>query len=36
VNRLLNELVEDDLIRIEPDTLVIADLDELTRRAERR
>jgi CRP-like cAMP-binding protein len=35
VNRLLSELVEDDLIRIEPDALIITDLDELTRRAER-
>jgi CRP-like cAMP-binding protein len=35
VNRLLSELVEDGLIRIEPDALVIADLDELARRAER-
>ncbi len=35
VNRLLSELVEQDLIRIEPDVLVIADLDELAKRAER-
>ena len=35
VNRLLSELVEQGLIRIEPDTLVIADLDELARRGER-
>ena len=35
VNRLLSELVEDGLIRIEPDALVISDLDELARRAER-
>lgn len=35
VNRLLSELVEQDLIRIEPEVLVIADLDELARRAER-
>jgi len=35
VNRLLSELVEDDLIRIEPDALVISDLDELARRGER-
>ena len=35
VNRLLSELVEQDLIRIEPEALVIADLDELARRAER-
>jgi CRP-like cAMP-binding protein len=36
VNRLLNELVEDGLIRIEPDVLVVSDVDELIRRAERR
>jgi CRP-like cAMP-binding protein len=35
VNRLLNELVEEGLITIEHDELVIADLDQLTRRAER-
>src|SRR5512141_956816 len=35
VNRLLSELVEQDLIRIEPEVLVIADLDELAKRAER-
>lgn len=35
VNRLLSELVEQELIRIEPEALVIADLDELARRAER-
>ncbi|HEY8134748.1 MAG TPA: Crp/Fnr family transcriptional regulator [Candidatus Limnocylindrales bacterium] len=35
VNRLLSELVEDGLIRIEPDALVIGNLDELARRAER-
>jgi len=35
VNRLLQELVEDGLIRIEPDALFITDLDELARRAER-
>jgi CRP-like cAMP-binding protein len=35
VNRLLSELVEGDLIRIEPEALVIADLDELARRGER-
>lgn len=34
VNRLLSELVDADLISIEPDTLVINDLDELARRAE--
>ena len=36
VNRLLNELVEDGLIHIEPDVLVVSDVDELIRRAERR
>src|SRR5687767_4095368 len=35
VNKLLSQLVEDGLIRIEPDALVISDLDELARRAER-
>ena len=35
VNRLLSELVEQDLIRIEPDALIIADLDALARRGER-
>jgi CRP-like cAMP-binding protein len=35
VNRLLSELVDEGLIRIEPDALFITDLDELTRRAER-
>ena len=35
VNRLLSELVEDDLIRITPDALFITDLEELARRAER-
>jgi CRP/FNR family transcriptional regulator, cyclic AMP receptor protein len=35
VNRLLSELVEEGLITIEPDTLIISDLDELARRAER-
>jgi CRP-like cAMP-binding protein len=35
VNRLLSELVEDDLIRIEHEALVITDLDGLARRAER-
>lgn len=35
VNRLLSELVDDGLIRIEPDALFITDLDELVRRAER-
>ena len=36
VNRLLSELVDDGLIRIEPDVLVVSDVDELIRRAERR
>ena len=35
VNRLLSELVDERLISIEPDVLVITDLDELARRAER-
>jgi CRP-like cAMP-binding protein len=35
VNRLLSELVEGDLIRVESDALVITDLDELARRGER-
>jgi CRP-like cAMP-binding protein len=35
VNRLLSELVEQELIRIEPDALIINNLDELARRAER-
>ena len=35
VNRLLSELVEQDLIRIEPETLTIVDLDNLERRADR-
>jgi CRP-like cAMP-binding protein len=35
VNRLLSELVDEGLIAIEPDALVITDLDELERRAER-
>ncbi len=35
VNWLLNELVEDGFIEIEPDVLVIADLEQLERRAER-
>ena len=35
VNRLLSELVDESLISIEPDVLVIADLDALARRAER-
>ncbi len=35
VNRLLSELVDDGLIRIEPDALFITDAAELARRAER-
>lgn len=35
VNRLLSELVEQGLITIEPDVLVITNLEELARRAER-
>jgi CRP/FNR family transcriptional regulator, cyclic AMP receptor protein len=35
VNKLLSGLVEDGLITIERDSLVITDLDELARRAER-
>lgn len=35
VNKLLSDLVDDGLLRIEPDTLVITDLNELARRAER-
>jgi CRP/FNR family cyclic AMP-dependent transcriptional regulator len=35
VNRLLSELVEDGLIEIQPDELIINDLDGLARRAER-
>ena len=35
VNRLLSELVDDGLVRIERDRLIIGDLDELARRAER-
>ena len=34
VNRLLSGLVEDGLLRIEPDYIVITDLDALARRAE--
>jgi CRP/FNR family cyclic AMP-dependent transcriptional regulator len=34
VNRLLSELVDDGLLRIEPDYIVITDLDALARRAE--
>jgi CRP/FNR family transcriptional regulator, cyclic AMP receptor protein len=35
VNRLLSELVDEGLINIEPDVLVIDNLEELARRAER-
>ncbi|MBA3779373.1 MAG: Crp/Fnr family transcriptional regulator [Chloroflexi bacterium] len=35
VNKLLSDLVEDGLVRIERDSLIIADIDRLTRRAER-
>ena len=35
VNRLLAELVDEGLIEIQPDALVITDLEELARRAER-
>jgi len=35
VNRLLAELVDEGLIEIQPDALVITDLQELGRRAER-
>jgi CRP/FNR family cyclic AMP-dependent transcriptional regulator len=35
VNRLLSGLVDDGLVRIERDSLVITDVDELARRAER-
>jgi CRP/FNR family transcriptional regulator, cyclic AMP receptor protein len=35
VNRLLSELVDEDLIEIEHDELVIVDLDRLAHRAER-
>jgi CRP-like cAMP-binding protein len=35
VNRLLSELVEGGLIEIHPDVIVIADVEELERRAER-
>jgi len=35
VNRLLSDLVDEDLIEIEPDELIIVDLDRLARRAER-
>ena len=35
VNRLLAELVDEGLIEIQPDALIITDVDELERRAER-
>lgn len=35
VNRLLSDLVDDELVRIEHDRLIISDLDALARRAER-
>ncbi|HEV3486506.1 MAG TPA: Crp/Fnr family transcriptional regulator [Vicinamibacterales bacterium] len=35
VNKLLSQLVEEGFIQIEPDALVITDLDALARRAER-
>ena len=35
VNRLLSSLVDARLIRIEPDQLVILDLEGLAQRAER-
>jgi CRP/FNR family transcriptional regulator, cyclic AMP receptor protein len=35
VNKLLSQLVDEGLIKIEPDALVITDLDALERRAER-
>lgn len=35
VNRLLSDLVEEGLIRIERDRLIISDLEELARRGER-
>ncbi len=35
VNKLLSELLDDGLVRIERDTLVITDVDRLARRAER-
>ncbi len=35
VNKLLSSLVDDGLLRIERDTLVISDVDELARRGER-
>jgi CRP-like cAMP-binding protein len=35
VNRLLSDLIGDGLVQIERDRLIISDLDELARRAER-
>ena len=35
VNKLLSQLVDEGLIKIEPDALVITDLEALARRAER-
>lgn len=35
VNKLLSQLVDEGFIRIEPDAIVITDLDALARRAER-
>jgi CRP/FNR family cyclic AMP-dependent transcriptional regulator len=35
VNRLLSDLEAEDMVRIERDTLVIADIERLARRAER-
>lgn len=35
VNRLLSGLVDDGLIRIDRDSIVIADVDRLARSAER-
>ena len=35
VNKLLSQLVDEGMIKIEPDALVITDLDALARRAER-
>ena len=35
VNRLLSQLVDEGLIEIQPDALIITDLDALARRAER-
>ncbi|CAN5784348.1 Crp/Fnr family transcriptional regulator [soil metagenome] len=35
VNKLLSQLVDEGLIRIEPDFLIIADLEELAKRADR-